>query len=92
MCVHAKGKDKKLADKRRKKNAQNVHEIGIKQINTIDMASTACGRRHDKQQDKQTNKKTNKARKQANKQKVVFARDKCRFGSDVHNFIVLKHG
>ena len=39
---------------------------------------------------------SNEARKQANKQKdkqkVVSARDKCRFGLDVHSFIVLKHG
>ena len=58
----------------------------------IDMASIAGGRRHDKQQDKQINKKADKARKQANKQKVVSTGDKCRFGSNVHNFIVLKHG
>ena len=32
------------------------------------------------------------ANKQENEQKVVSARDKCRFGSNVHNFIVLKHG
>ena len=58
----------------------------------IDMASIAGGRRHDKQQDKQINKKADKARKQANNQKVVSTGDKCRFGSNVHNFIVLKHG
>ena len=38
---------------------------------------------------KQTRKKENK---QGNEQKMVSARDKCRFGSNVHNFIVLKHG
>ena len=32
------------------------------------------------------------ANKQENEQKVVFVRDKCRFGSNVHNFIVLKYG
>ena len=37
--------------------------------------------RHDKQRNKD-----------ASKQKVVSTRDKCRFGSDVHNFIVLNHG
>ena len=60
---------------------QRVCERGIKQINMIDMASIAG---------KQTNKK--KANKQGNKQKMVSARDKCRFGLIVHNFIVLKHG
>ena len=39
---------------------------------------------------KQANKQ--KGNKQENKQKVVSTRDKCRFGSDVHSFIVLKHG
>ena len=33
-----------------------------------------------------------KAKKQESKQKVVSARDKFRFGLNVHNFIVLKHG
>ena len=33
-----------------------------------------------------------KVNKQDSKQKVVFARDKCRFGSNVHSLIVLKHG
>ena len=33
-----------------------------------------------------------KANKKESKQKVVPTRDKCRFGSDVHNFIVLKCG
>ena len=32
------------------------------------------------------------ANKQENEQKVVSVRDKCRFGSNVHNFIVLKYG
>ena len=32
------------------------------------------------------------ANKQENEQKVLSVRDKCRFGSNVHNFIVLKHG
>ena len=32
------------------------------------------------------------ANKQENEQKVVSTRDRCRFGSNVHNFIVLKHG
>ena len=61
---------------------QSAYEGGIKQISTIDMASKT-------QESKQTSEKTNK---QESKQKVVFTRNKCRFGSNVHNFIVLKHG
>ena len=38
---------------------------------------------------RQTSEEENK---QDNKQKVVCVRDKCRFGLNVHNFIVLKHG
>ena len=50
----------------------------------IDMAS--------KETRKQANKQTKeKANKQESKQNVVSAKDKCRFGSNVHNFIVLKH-
>ena len=45
--------------------------------------------RHGKQRSKQTSEKENK---QENEQKVVFARNKCRFGSNVHNFIVFKDG
>ena len=36
--------------------------------------------------------RSKKANMQESKQRVVSARDKYRFGSDVHNFIVLKHG
>ena len=66
------------------------------------MASIAYGRRHDKPQDKQKTRKqegkqaSKKTRKKTNKrkvkQKMVSMRDKCRFGSNVHNFIVLKDG
>ena len=56
---------------------QRTYERGIKQISMIDMVS------------KETRKEANKWE---SKQKVVSARDKCRFGSNVHNFIVLKHG
>ena len=42
-----------------------------------------------KQESKQTSEKANK---QQSKQKVVSPRDKCRFRSNIHNFIVLKHG
>ena len=68
----------------------------------IDMASIAYGKRHGEPQDKQTNKKARRQTgMQANKkedkqvreqQKVVSMGDKCRFGSDVHSFIVLKYG
>ena len=64
------------------------------------MASIACdGDITNK--DKQTNRKARrKTSKQANKKgskqakgqtKMVSTRDKCRFGLDVHNPIVLKH-
>ena len=56
---------------------QRAYERGIKQISMIDIAS------------KETRKQANK---QESKQKVVSARDKYRFGLNVHNFIVLKHG
>ena len=76
MCT-CKAKDKKLADKQWKEKIQSAYERGIKQISMIDMAS------------KETR---NQANKRKSKQKVVFARDKCGFGLNVHNFIVLKHG
>ena len=77
-----KGKDKKLADKQWKEKMQSAYEGGIKQVSMIDMASK-------EQESKQT---SDKANKQKRKQKVVSAKDKCRFRSNVHNFIVLKHG
>ena len=60
---------------------QKAYERGIKKISMIDIAS------------KETRKQANKreANKKESKQNVVFMRDKCRFGSNVHNFIVLKH-
>ena len=76
MCT-CKGKDKKPVDKQWKEKMQRAYERGIKQISMIDMAS--------KEERKQANK-------QEIKQKVVSAKDKCRFESNVHNFIVLKHG
>ena len=50
--------------------------------------------RHGKQRNKKESKQANKREdKQARKQKkVVFVRDKCRFGSNFHSFIVLKYG
>ena len=65
-----------------KEKMQSAYEGDIKQISMIDMASK-------EQESKQTNEKENK---QESKQKLVFARDKCRFGSNVHNFIVFKYG
>ena len=54
------------------------------------------GMRHGKPQDKQTSEKARKQTgKRANKKKgkqVVSTTDKCRFGLDVHTFIVLKYG
>ena len=45
--------------------------------------------RHGKQRNKKASKK---ADKQKGKQKLVSTGEKCRFGSNVHDFIVLKHG
>ena len=48
---------------------------------------------YSKKASKQAKKQTSeKANKQENEQKLVFARDKFRFESNVHNFIMLKHG
>ena len=68
---------------------QRVYERGIKQINMVDMANKETRKQANKQESNQTSKKANK---QESEQKVVFAREKCRFGSNVHSFIVLKHG
>ena len=76
VCT-CKGKDKKLANKQCKEKMQKAYERGIKQISMIDMAS--------KEIRKQANKRESE-------QKEVSVRDKCRFGSNAHNFIVLKYG
>ena len=67
---------------------QKAYERGIKQISMIDIASKETRKQAKKQESKQTSEKANK---QESKQKVVSARDKCRFGSNIYNFIVLKH-
>jgi len=72
-----KGKNKKSSDKQWKEKMQRSYERGIKQVHKINMAS------------KETIKQANK---QESKQKVVSTRDKCRFGSDIHDFILLKYG
>ena len=43
--------------------------------------------RHGKQENKQIGQK---GKQERSKQKVVSTRDICRFGSNVHNFIMLK--
>ena len=49
--------------------------------------------RHGKQRNKNASKHVRKqANKQESKKMVVSVRDKCRFGSNVHKFIVLKYG
>ena len=70
-------------------------------MSMIDIASIAYGIKHNKPQDKQTNKKARRQiGKQANKKgdkqvkrqtKGGVHLDKCRFGSDVHSFIMLKY-
>ena len=48
--------------------------------------------RHGKQRNKKASKQARRQTSKKAKQKVVSTRDKCRFGSNVHDFIVLKHG
>ena len=50
------------------------------------MASIACDKI------KKANQQAKRANKQGKHIKGVSARDKCRFGSNVHDFIVLKYG
>ena len=76
-----KGKDKKPTDKQWKENAQmHMKEHKVSKHD-----------RHGKQTSEEANKQI-KGKQARSKQKVVSVRDKCRFGSDVHNFIVLKYG
>ena len=57
-------------------------ERGIKQISMIDMASKETRKQANEREGKQAKRQT----------KVVSTGDKCRFGSNVHNFIMLKRG
>ena len=58
-----------------------------------DMTSHEINKQSRKQEGKQASKqKRKKTNEQESKQKVVSTKDKCRFRSDVHNFIVLKYG
>ena len=57
-----------------------------------DMASKETRKQANKREGKQARKQTKKTKNKKGKQKVVSTRDKCRFGSNFHNFIVLKHG
>ena len=82
LCVRTcKGNDKKPVDKPRKQKRQRAQQSGIKRINMIDMANIETKMRA-KRETKQDSKQT----------RVVSVKDKYRFGSDVHNFIVLKNG
>ena len=76
-----KGNDKKPVDKPRKQKRQRAQQSGIKRLNMIDMANIETKMRA-KRETKQDSKQT----------RVVSVKDKYRFGSDVHNFIVLKNG
>ena len=81
MCVHAKAKDKKPTNKQWKEKMQRAYEKGIKWISMISTASKEA----------KSKKTSTKANKQKSKQKVVSEGDKCRFGLEVHSFILLKH-
>ena len=84
----------------RKRCIYNAQRVQNKQARQIWQAQHVTGSMTSK--DKQTNKKARRqTSKQANKEgnnqvkrqtKMVSTRDKCRFGSNVHNFIVLKDG
>ena len=76
-CVYMQRQRQELENKQWKEKMQRVYERSIKKISMIDMAS------------KETRKQANK---REGKQKVVSARDECRFGLNVQNFIVLKYG
>ena len=86
MCVHAKAKTRNHQTsngRKRCKEYMKRHKIDERDRHG----------KHSKKASKQAKKQTSeKANKQENKQKVVSVRDKCRFGSNVHNFMVLKHG
>ena len=71
---------------RMKENKEDKHDRRGKQRNE---KRKKTSEKANKQDSKQTSRKANK---QERKQKMVSVRDKCRFGSDVHDFIVLKHG
>ena len=81
MCT-CKGKDKKPTDKQWKEKMERAYERGIKQISMIDMESKETRKQANEREGKQAKRQT----------KVVSTGDKCRFGSIVHNFIMLKHG
>ena len=61
-------------------------------MNASKRAKEIVNKQDGKQTSERENKQENKQTKQERKQMVVSPRDKCRFGSDVYNFIVLKHG
>ena len=83
MCVHAKAKTRKPADKQQKEYV----EVIAKGCNTNKRD------RYDKHSMSDASKHTGKGvNKQDSKQKMMSARDKRWFGSNVHNFIVLKYG
>ena len=82
LCVRTcKGNDKKPVDKPRKQKRQRAQQRGIKRLNMIDMANIET-RMQAKRETKQDTKQT----------RAVSMKDKCRFGLDVHSFIVLKNG
>ena len=67
---------------------QRAYGRGIKQANVIGMASIETRMRVNKRESKQTSERENK---KESKQKEVSIRDKCRFGSGIYSFIVLKY-
>ena len=81
ICVHAKAKTRNQQTSNGRKKYKELRKG--RKANKLD--------RHGKhsRKGKKARKLTNK---QESKQKVVSMRDKCRFGSNVCSFIVLKYG
>ena len=88
MCVHAKAKITNQQTNNGKKKVQRAYGRGIKLANVIGMASIETRMRVNKRESKQISERENK---KESKQKEVSMRDKCRFGSGVYSFIVLKY-
>ena len=95
-CVYMQRQRQETSRQAMEKRDVQIMQYGYKVDKHTSKASITCGRRHDKQQDKQAKYKANKkgsnqTRKKANKRWCLWG-DKCRFGSDVQDFIVLKYG
>ena len=82
MCVHAKAK------------TRNHQTSNVRKRCEVHMKEHKTGKhdRHGKQTSEEANKLTKRQTSKRTHKKEASTRNKCRFGSNVHNFIVLKHG